>query len=275
MIRPLTLLAGIAMAGAIGHTFEVKRSVTVLDRELRDIRRATEEVEGRTQLLQAEWARLNDQDRLRGLAERHLSGLSPMQSGQFQRLDEAARRLPLAVAWTGTASPFAPRQEPPVVLAEAQATPAAAPPPSRPTPAAAAPAPAIVAAATPAQPAAIPRVAEPAAPRLNPSADAPPPRANRPTTPVIPETATRAISPAQALPPVAAPPTRSIEPARAVAPQVAEARRPAPAPRPQDSAALPPVASPIRPAVHVQRVDTGSMLGGQVGTMAPPVPFNR
>jgi hypothetical protein len=96
MIKPLSLLTGIAMAAAIGHTFEVKRSVTVLDRELRDIRRGTEEVEGRTQLLQAEWARLNDQERLRGLAERHLAGLAPMQSGQFQRLDEAVRRLPVA-----------------------------------------------------------------------------------------------------------------------------------------------------------------------------------
>jgi Flp pilus assembly protein TadD len=100
MIRPLSLLTGIAMAAAIGHTFEVKRSVTVLDRELRDIRRGTEEVEGRTQLLQAEWARLNDQERLRGLADRHLAGLSPMQSGQFQRLDEAVRAFRKALSIT-------------------------------------------------------------------------------------------------------------------------------------------------------------------------------
>ncbi|WP_368419740.1 hypothetical protein, partial [Rhodovarius sp.] len=142
MIKPLSLLTGIAMAAAIGHTFEVKRSVTVLDRELRDIRRGTEEVEGRTQLLQAEWARLNDQERLRGLADRHLVGLSPMQSGQFQRLDEAVRRLPVAVAWNAPPSPFAARDETTMALAEAWLTPATA--------TAAAPTPAPVTATAPA-----------------------------------------------------------------------------------------------------------------------------
>jgi hypothetical protein len=294
MIKPLTLISGLLMAGAIGHTFEVKRSVAVLDRELRDIRRATEEVEARTQLLQAEWARLNDQDRLRALSERHLTSLVPMQPAQFQRLDEAARRLPVAVAWAGTASPFAPRVEAPVALAEARpaptnaattvqaATVAVAPTPAAPP---AAPAPVLAAAAPRVAPAAPARAAEPAAPRPAQLADAAAPRAPAPRpTPVLPEAAIRAPaappSPAQSLPPVAAPPAPrqpafAAEIQRPAPPAVlAEARR-APAPRPQDSAALPPVASPIRPAVHIQRVDTGSLLGGQSGTLAPPVPYNR
>jgi len=298
MISPLSLLTGIAMAAAIGHTFEVKRSVTVLDRELRDIRRGTEEVEGRTQLLQAEWARLNDQERLRGLADRHLAGLSPMQSGQFQRLDEAVRRLPVAVAWNGPASPFAPRDETTAALAQAWLAPA----PAMPAAAAAAPAAAPAALAPAAQPpstasgtASLAAAAQPAAPRANapaapassparaaepaaqrPSqlADAAAPRATRPTA-VIPEAPSRA---AQSLPPVAAPPTRPAEaPARSAAPPtiLAEARRNIPTTRSEASAALPPVSTAYRPAVHVQRVDTGSMLGGQPNGIAPPVPYIR
>ena len=313
MIKPLSLLTGIAMAAAIGHTFEVKRSVTVLDRELRDIRRGTEEVEGRTQLLQAEWARLNDQERLRGLADRHLVGLSPMQSGQFQRLDEAVRRLPVAVAWNAPPSPFAARDETTMALAEAWLTPAtataAAPTPApvtaaAPVTATASPVPPTATAAArqpaaqpagnaaaaqavttlatsaqpstpatrpPAPPSSPARAAEPAASQL---ADAATMRATRASA-VIPEAPTRA---AQSLPPVAAPPSRQGEaPARPAAPPavLAEARRNSPAPRGADSAALPPVAAAYRPAVHVQRVDGGSMLGGQTNGMAPPVPYIR
>ena len=290
MIKPLSLLTGIAMAAAIGHTFEVKRSVTVLDRELRDIRRGTEEVEGRTQLLQAEWARLNDQERLRGLAERHLAGLAPMQSGQFQRLDEAVRRLPVAVAWNAPASPFAPRDETTMALAQAWLAPAApaiaaARPPAA-QPAGNAPAAASLAAAAPpaaAQPAttrpsAAPapansptRAAEPAAQRPSQLADTAGPRAIR-SSAIIPEAPSRA---AQSLPPVAA--RQAEAPARPAAPPaiLAEARRNIPATRSENSAALPPVAAAYRPAVHVQRVDTGSMLGGQPNGIAPPVPYIR
>ena len=314
MIRPISLLSGLAMAAAIGHTFEVKRSVTILDRELRDIRRGTEEVEGRTQLLQAEWARLNDQERLRGLAERHLAGLSPMQSGQFQRLDEAVRRLPVAVAWNAPASPFAPRDETITMLAQAwpakagpaaaassmpaagPAMPAAARPPAAQQastasgeaslPAAAPPATTTRPGTAPAPASSPTRAADPAAQRPSQLADAAGPRAPR-SMAVIPEAPSRA---AQNLPPVAAPPTlppalpsalpsaRQAEVAArpAAAPTIlAEARRNIPTTRTEDSAALPPVASPIRPAVHVQRVETGSMLGGQPNGMAPPVPYIR
>jgi hypothetical protein len=310
MIRPISLLSGLAMAAAIGHTFEVKRSVTILDRELRDIRRGTEEVEGRTQLLQAEWARLNDQERLRGLAERHLAGLSPMQSGQFQRLDEAVRRLPVAVAWNAPASPFAPRDESTTMLAQAwpataapaaaapaipaagPAMPAAARPPAAQQASTASGEASLAAAAPPAtttRPGATPapassptRAADPAAQRPSQLAEAAGPRAPR-SMAVIPEAPSRA---AQSLPPVAAPPAlpsalpsaRQAEmAARPAAPPtiLAEARRNIPATRIEDSAALPPVASSIRPAVHIQRVETGSMLGGQPNGMAPPVPYIR
>jgi len=290
MIKPLTLVSGLLMAAAIGHTFEVKRSVAALDRELRDIRRGTEEVEARTQLLAAEWARLNDQERLSALADRHLAGMVPMQPTQFLRLEEAVRRLPVAVAWSGPASPFAPREEGPH-QALAAARPAAEPTAR----------PAGDTVARPALAPAAPRPTQPeppAATRPNQLADAAP-RAPRPAPAPLPEAVARPAapfamaarpSPAQNLPPVAAPPaprpalTAAVAPAPRAqpgpqpAPQMqAEARRPPAltAARVHDSAALPAVASPIRPAVLVQRADAGSMLGGQISAMAPPVPYNR
>ncbi|WP_408015564.1 cell division protein FtsL, partial [Rhodovarius lipocyclicus] len=133
IIRLPTLVGALGLALAASHTYQVKQSVKALEGQLRDIRRQTEEAQERTQNLQAEWARLNDQDRLRGLAERQLPGLVPMQSSQFTQLAEAARRLPVAVAFAGPAGAFAPRQDN-VALADAAPAPAQAAP-SQPGPA--------------------------------------------------------------------------------------------------------------------------------------------
>lgn len=281
MINPLTIVTGIAMAAIIGHTFDVKRGVGAMDRELRDIRRATEEVERGTQALAAEWARLNDQERLRGLAERHLGQLAPMQTTQFVRMDEGVRRLPAALAWAGEPSAFAPRREGAAVAvaqAPAPARPPEAAPVVRPAP------PAALAAATapePVRPARPVQLAEaapaPAAPRITA------PR----VAPVPAEAAPRVPPAANALPPVAAPPARVAPPMVAAAPLAeAPARLPSVAapparppalaavaaqPRPADSAALP----PVRSAMHVQRAESGSLLGNQAVAMAPPVPWGR
>ena len=315
MINPLSIVTGIGMAIIIGQTFEVKRHVGALDRELRDIRRTTEEVENRSQTLAAEWARLNDQERLRGLADRHLGQMVPMQPMQFVRLDEGVRRLPAALAWVGEESPFAPRRQAPptaqalaAVLApvlapvlprapagDRMAAPAAIVPAGPPPPAANLPRMAMAAgpaavqarpAAPAAQPAAQPALAEAppsnaevarppalgrpiqlaeAAPARPTAAPMPPPRA----VPVLPE---RTIASAvTSLPAVAAPPAALARVAAAppaARPPVLTAM--ATGPRPADSAALP----PARPAM-LQRVDTGSLLGGQAVAMAPPVPWGR
>jgi hypothetical protein len=42
MIRPLTLVSLIAAAGAGLHLYQVKHSVSMLDRELREVNRQTE-----------------------------------------------------------------------------------------------------------------------------------------------------------------------------------------------------------------------------------------
>jgi hypothetical protein len=71
MIRPVTLVSLIAAAGAGLYLYQVKHSVSMLDRELRDVNRQTEVVRERTQILRAEWALLNEPDRLRQVAQRH------------------------------------------------------------------------------------------------------------------------------------------------------------------------------------------------------------
>ena len=114
MIRPLTLVSLIAAAGAGLHLYQVKHSVSMLDRELREVNRQTEVVRERTQILRAEWALLNEPDRLRQVAQRHLA-LEPMAPSQFIREAELERRLPAARAFAGPPSLFGPPELPPSV----------------------------------------------------------------------------------------------------------------------------------------------------------------
>ncbi|UPY38196.1 hypothetical protein [Sediminicoccus sp. KRV36] len=272
MIHPLTLITFAAFLGSGLYVFQTKEEVAKLDRELREIRRETEAERGRTQTLSAEWARLNDQDRLRQMAAAHLRHMQPMEPAQFQRIEDAQRRMPLAVAFTPLPSGFQRRADAPsapgdvlVFTAASQrreAEPvsvAAAPrPASTPTagPAAApAPAPAQVAAAaapvvTPAPapvPASTPAVTVAAAPRAAEARPSEPRPAPRPR----PEVA--------ALPPIAGP---------AAAPRAQYAQGNVPSP-----IAAPPQA--LRTALHVQPAPSGSMLGGGAGSLPPPVPFSR
>ncbi|MBR0682169.1 hypothetical protein GXW74_16875, partial [Roseomonas eburnea] len=107
MIRPLTLVTLAAAAGAGLYLYQVKHSVSQLDRELREINRRTEQARERTQVLRAEWALLNEPDRLRQVAQRHLT-LEPMAPAQFVRMSEMERRLPGPRSFAGTPSLFAP-----------------------------------------------------------------------------------------------------------------------------------------------------------------------
>jgi hypothetical protein len=86
----------------------------MLDRELREVNRQTEVVRERTQILRAEWALLNEPDRLRQVAQRHLA-LEPMAPAQFIRETELERRLPAARAFAGPPSLFGPPELPPSV----------------------------------------------------------------------------------------------------------------------------------------------------------------
>lgn len=272
MIRPLTLVTLCAAAGAGLYLYQVKHSVSELDRQLRDINRRTEQARERTQVLRAEWALLNEPDRLRQVAQRYLP-LDAMTPTQFVRLSEMERRLPAARQFAGPPSLFAPT-EPPGDGSAAPMAIAAGTPRERPAGLviAAAAVPAVAAAA------AAPAVVE------APVAASPAPAAAAPE-PASPAAQTLAAVDPQRLDPPRAQPRQAEAPAPRPAPRAA-----APAPRPAAPAPA------VQPAVHVQRrppappaaqtvaanvtrpVVTSSLgvtaLSG-APTLAPPVPIAR
>ncbi|MCA4919564.1 MAG: hypothetical protein ING82_09055 [Roseomonas sp.] len=211
MIRPLTLVSLIVAAGAGLHLYQVKHSVSMLDRELREVNRQTEVVRERTQILRAEWALLNEPDRLRQVAQRHLV-LEPMAPAQFIREAELERRLPAARPFAGPASLFGPPELPPSVP-EALMVPSPL-------------------AAAPARPEAQPRQAhaEPA-PRLSAAMAPPPPP--RPAQPPASQGVTPALHVAPAAPPPPAVVTSALGGAGAALPPPVPLSRPLPAGAPQ------------------------------------------
>jgi hypothetical protein len=217
MIRPLTFVSLIIAAGAGLHLYQVKHSVSVLDRELHKVNRQTEEVRERTQILHAEWALLNEPDRLRQVAQRHLA-LEPMAPAQFIREAELERRLPAARPFAGPASLFGPPELPPSVPEALMV----------PSPLAAAAAPP---AAAPARPEAPPRQAQAdPAPRLSAAMAPPPPR---PAPPPAPPRVTPALHVAPAAPPPPAVVTSALGGASAALPPPVPLSRPLPAGAPQ------------------------------------------
>ncbi|WP_376089623.1 hypothetical protein ACE7GA_18300 [Roseomonas sp. CCTCC AB2023176] len=258
MIRPLTLLSLIAAGGAGLHLYSVKHEVSTLERELRDIGRQTEAARERTAVLRAEWALLNEPERLRAAAARLLP-LEPMQTAQFVRPAEVERRLPTVVAFAGPQNLFAPASATMV----AAATPAAAAAVMAAQANAAAPA--ANGAAT-----AQARAAQPAAAVASPAAAQPP-------------AAARASAPVQV---AAAPAREAVRPAAATPRAAPEPARAAPAPQPRAPEVTQQAAAPaqptIRPAIYLAPVarqaeppvPTGSALGAASRPMlAPPVPF--
>ncbi|MCA3275385.1 MAG: hypothetical protein ING16_14040 [Roseomonas sp.] len=211
MIRPLTLVSLIVAAGAGLHLYQVKHSVSMLDRELREVNRQTEVVRERTQILRAEWALLNEPDRLRQVAQRHLV-LEPMAPAQFIREAELERRLPAARPFAGPASLFGPPELPPSVP-EVLIVPSPL-------------------AAAPARPEAQPRQAhaEPA-PRLSAAMAPPPPP--RPAPPPASQGVTPALHVAPAAPPPPAVVTSALGGAGAALPPPVPLSRPLPAGAPQ------------------------------------------
>jgi hypothetical protein len=93
MTRPLTCLTLIAAAGAGLYLYQEKHRAQMIDREINRIVHATEQTRDRTGMMRAEWAALNEPDRLAGLAQQHLA-LQTMGPGQFVTLADLASRLP-------------------------------------------------------------------------------------------------------------------------------------------------------------------------------------
>jgi hypothetical protein len=250
MIRPFTLLCFGAFATAGAWLYQVKHQVAMKDRELVEIRRQTEQARQRLDILRAEWALLNEPDRLRKTATRVLS-LEPMQPQHFARAADLDRRLPAAMTFAGAPDLFAPPpatepQRPPVMLAStAPATAGRG---------------AVAAATTPA------RAAAPAA------TTAPMPNERIPEAP-----APQALAAALA--------AQRAEQAARPAPRPAPQATPQPSPRPvQPAVHVAPTPPPPAPVTRVTLIappaappaTVASALGGTSSlgrpTLAPPVP---
>ncbi|WP_158742092.1 hypothetical protein [Acidisphaera sp. L21] len=145
MIRPLTCLSLVAALGSGLYLYQEKHRAQLLDRDIGRTVKLAEQSRDRIGLLKAEWALLNEPERLAGLAAQHLQ-LSSLQPSQFARIEDLRNRLP-AIS-TAPVTPAAPVEEAPV----AAATPAvptrtmmASAQPPAPVSAAAAPAPIMMA----------------------------------------------------------------------------------------------------------------------------------
>jgi cell division protein FtsL len=95
MIRHTTVLF-ILLAGALSLVlFTVKYQVQDLEHELKTLVRNIDANQRAIHVLNAEWSHLNNTDRLRRLAERHL-GMQPVGADQLTRWPAFAARVPEA-----------------------------------------------------------------------------------------------------------------------------------------------------------------------------------
>lgn len=285
MIRPLTLVTMLAAMGAGLHVYQTKHEVALLDRELRQIARAIEKQNERMLALSAEWALLNEPERLRQAAARHLA-LEPMQPAQFIRFAEMERRLPQAASFEGPPALFAAREDRgPGGEADAPLRldiPERVPAPGLRISIAAAAAPTPPPPPEEARSAATPVPARPSAPEALAAAPAPPAPAVAPIA-VAAAAAAAAILPRPAL--AESPVERAQPPSR---PTVTLAVAPRPAPRerqaspaiaaPARAATLPPAPTLARATMPVAAPPPpapsgGSLLGTARPMLAPPVPF--
>lgn len=258
MIRPFTCLSLAAALGAGLYLYQEKHRVQLLDREIARTVHQADQTRDRIGLMRAEWALLNEPERLAGLAAAHLQ-LQTLAPAQYARLEDLRSRLP-AVAPAQTA----PADMPPVAATRAPvlalAAPAAMPPPAA---LAAMPPPAALAAMPP--PAALTAMPPPAAPAaVRPPAPQAVPAMATPVTPVT--AAPPAAAPAPARPPVvAAAPPRPAAPRVAVAAKPREPDAPPAAPRPLFAPVMPAYA-PAPMVIHAPSVQTAS-------AVTPPSPY--
>ena len=97
MMRPFTLICMVSAFGAGLYLYQSKHQAQVLDREIGRTIKLTESTRERTGMLRAEWALLNEPDRLAELAKAHTS-LQTLKPTQFVGLNDLASRLPAPVA---------------------------------------------------------------------------------------------------------------------------------------------------------------------------------
>jgi hypothetical protein len=273
MIRPLTCVCLIMAAGSGLYLYQVKQRAFALDASLRSTFHDIDVARERTRMLRADWALVNDPERLQALASQYLT-LQPMQPAQLLTMDQLAAALPPPVSVTGkpvppvvdpdpthglpmaeTAPPVPPRTQP--AAPEVALLPPAEPQPVPPLPALAqaAPVPRFVAAPPKAS---HHGVRHPAAPVQPPTAQPPTAQPWLATAAATPMTVPRQHHADHHPAPVAAPAPRQFYAANV------PAREPAPAPR----------ITPQAATVMYSPSAGGSSLGmASSAALAPPRPL--
>jgi hypothetical protein len=94
MMRSFTFLCAL-MAGLSGlYLYSEKHKTTLLDQQISQIVADTQHVREQTAMMRAEWALLNQPDRLASLSKHFLPGMRPMAPTQFIQMASLADRLP-------------------------------------------------------------------------------------------------------------------------------------------------------------------------------------
>ncbi len=258
MIRPFTCVCLLLACGSGLYVYQTKHRALLLDREIGHTLKATEAVRERTTALRAEWALLNEPERLSTLSQQHLGGLRTLAPTQFVTLADLGARLPAPLP-PGSFAPPPTEEEPPApVVAELHPIIA----PAHPAPEVTRPAPVLIAAraipprpathdpaAVPVPPVRAPILMAQASPLPNPSYTPRPQITSQPLPPPAASVSSRPV-------PVAAPlPAARIAPVAPVQPV---------------AAAPPPIASPTAIGEAVMRT---SALGGGRPALPPPTPY--
>lgn len=108
MIRPVTLVTFVAFIGSGLYLYQVKHQAQLVDRHIHKVREAIQAARDRAEVLRAEYALLNDPDRLAALAAQFVPDLKPTQPGQWTTMAEIERRLPPVGEPTAEPSPLEP-----------------------------------------------------------------------------------------------------------------------------------------------------------------------
>ncbi len=279
MIRPITIVTMLMAGGSGLYLYQTKHRALLLDREITHTIKQTEVARERITALRAEWALLNEPERLAELNTQHL-GLRTLSPSQFVALSDLAARLP---------APLPPGS---VVLPEpSEEVAAATPEPAAPArmatranaPATVQPAPA-VAAATPLAPI---RPLRTARHDDAPARAAPVPGASPPTSiaiaslPASMPAAPAAIAPAVAAPTYVAPtyaaPTFAAPTPRVAIVQPVAARTPIVLSPPRATSGGPMLTqtlSPVAAGTVGESVQRASSLGiAHASALAPPTPY--
>ena len=124
MIRPFTCICMLLAAGSGLYLYQTKHRAQLLDREIARTYKQIDQAHDRINALKAEWALLNEPDRLKELADQHTS-LHTLATTQFVAMSDLPARLPAPLP-PGT--PAIPADDAPIAPV-ASAAPAPAPTP--------------------------------------------------------------------------------------------------------------------------------------------------